>query len=203
MRPEPVTGLILAGGRGSRLGGADKGLVEWHGRPLVAHVIERLAPQIASLAISANRNRERYQAFCNLVVADRLDDFAGPLAGLQAGLAACTTPLLATVPCDAPRLPLDLIARLGKALADDTAVAVATTADGLQPTFLLCRRSVAPALDDWLADGGRKVADWLQAMNAAVVPFEDAAAFVNFNTPADLAWAAGAGGRGSPTSPRP
>jgi molybdopterin-guanine dinucleotide biosynthesis protein A len=187
MRRESVTGLILAGGRGSRLGGADKGLIEWRGRPLVAHAVERLAPQVDSLLISANRNRERYQALGHPVVADRADDFGGPLAGVQAGLAVCETPLLVTVPCDAPNLPPDLVTRLLAALADNAAVAVAATDDGLQPTFLLCRRALAPALDAWLAGGGHKVADWLRAMNAAVVAFADATAFANFNTPADLA----------------
>jgi molybdenum cofactor guanylyltransferase len=188
MSREPVTGLVLAGGRGSRLGGVDKGWIEWRGRPLAAHAIERLAPQVDHLLISANRNRERYRALGHAVIADRVADYGGPLAGLQAGLAACTTPLLATVPCDAPWLPLDLVARLYAALAaGNTLVAVAETQGRWQPTFLLCRRSAAPALDDWLAEGKRKVADWLRNMNAVAVPFADETAFANFNTPEDLA----------------
>lgn len=186
MSRQSVTGLVLAGGKGSRMGGVDKGLVDWRGRPLVAHVIERLAPQVDRILISANRNRERYEAFGHAVVADCLSDFGGPLAGLQAAFAVCETPLLATVPCDAPRLPQDLVARLlaGLGSAD---IAVAASPDGMEPTFLLCRRTLAPALEAWLAEGGRKVAAWLLAMNAVVVPFADQAAFVNLNRPEDLA----------------
>lgn len=188
MSREPVTGLILAGGRGSRLGGADKGLVAWRGQPLVAHAVERLASQVDRLLISANRNLDAYRAFGCAVVADCGGDYAGPLAGLQAGLAACATPLLATVPCDAPGLPLDLVARLLAALdAEGRPAAVARTADGLQPTFLLCRTSVAAALDAWLSTGGRKAADWLRTIDAVEVPFADATSFANLNTPADLA----------------
>jgi len=188
MKPVGITGLVLAGGRGKRLGGADKGWVDWRGRPLVTYAIERLAPQVAGLLISANRNRERYETLGHPVVADRTPDYDGPLAGLQAGLGACMTPLLATVPCDAPRLPLDLVARLHAAIeAADADVAVASTRDGWQPTFLLCRCSVKAALDVWLAAGGRKAFDWLRTMKAIEVPFAEQEAFVNFNTPADLA----------------
>lgn len=187
MRPVQITGLVLAGGQGSRLGGLDKGLVEWRGRPLVANAIERLAPQVDHVLISANRNRERYEAFGHPVIADSLAGYAGPLAGLQAGLAACTTPLLVTVPCDAPLLPVDLVAQLLAALETEGAnVAVAATGGKFQPTFLLCRRLLLPALDAWLAGGNRKVANWLREMKAAVVPFADEAAFANFNTPEDL-----------------
>ena len=182
-----ITGLILAGGRGSRLGGVDKGLVDWRGRPLIAHVMERLRPQVDRILISANRNQQRYAAF-GPVVADRTNDFAGPLAGLQAGLAACTTPLLVCVPCDAPGLPLDLVFRLFTALTGNGAdIAVAQTVDGLQPTFLLCRSEIAAKLDAWLTSGRRKVADWLDEVQAAHVAFADAAPFANFNTPEDLA----------------
>ena len=183
-----ITGLVLAGGQGSRLGGSDKGLVPWRGRPLIEHVIERLSPQVDGLLISANRNRERYAEFGHPVLADRIEGYAGPLAGLQAGLATCPTPLLAMVPCDAPLLPLDLVARLDAVLsAENAAAAVATTEGRFQPTFLLCRRELAPALDAWLAANGRKMADWLREVGAVAVPFADAGAFVNFNRPEDLA----------------
>jgi molybdenum cofactor guanylyltransferase len=183
-----ITGLVLAGGQGSRLGGLDKGLVVWRGRPLIAHVIERFSPQVDGLLISANRNRERYAEFGQPVLADRIEGYAGPLAGLQAGLAACPTPLLAMVPCDAPRLPLDLVARLDEALSAESAAAAVAASEGkFQPTFLLCRRKLAPNLDTWLAAGGRKMADWLRAVGAVAVPFADTGAFVNFNRPEDLA----------------
>ncbi|HMX17345.1 MAG TPA: molybdenum cofactor guanylyltransferase, partial [Rhodocyclaceae bacterium] len=111
-----VTGLVLAGGLGRRMGGADKGLLDYAGRALVAAAIERLRPQVGTLMVNANRNGEAYAAFGFPVLADAVAGFAGPLAGLQAGLAACTTPLLVTVPCDSPDAPRDLVARLGAAL---------------------------------------------------------------------------------------
>jgi molybdopterin-guanine dinucleotide biosynthesis protein A len=181
-----ITGLVLAGGQGSRLGGRDKGLADWRGRPLIAHVLERLAPQVDCLLISANRNRETYAALGHPVVADTCPGYAGPLAGLQAGLAACTTPLLAMVPCDAPMLPDDLVARLADALATSTQpAAVAETGGRLQPTFLLCRRELLSSLESCLASGQRKLGAWLAETGAVRVPF-DAAGFANLNTAADF-----------------
>lgn len=182
-----ITGLVLAGGQGSRLGGQDKGLADWRGRPLVAHVLERLAPQVDRLLISANRNREIYARLGHPVVADTCPGYAGPLAGLQAGLAACATPLLAMVPCDAPRLPDDLVARLNDALATSTqTAAVAETGGRLQPTFLLCRRDLLPSLEACLAAGQRKLGAWLAEAGAVRVPFDEEG-FANFNTPEDFA----------------
>ena len=112
-----ITGVVFAGGQGRRMGGVDKGLVELDGRALVAHVIERLAPQVGELVINANQNRDRYAAFGYPVVADVIPDFAGPLAGLHAAMAAATTPYVVTSPCDSPFLPADLVARLALALA--------------------------------------------------------------------------------------
>lgn len=183
-----VTGLILAGGAGRRMGGADKGLIEYRGRPLVAHVIERLAPQVGSLLISANRNRESYAAFGHPVLADTLSDYPGPLAGLATGLATCTTPWLLCVPCDCPALPLDLVRCLHQSAMDTHApIAVACTADGLQPTFQLCRREVLPALQAYLAAGRRKMGDWCLEQGAIPVTFSDANTFNNLNNPAQLA----------------
>jgi molybdenum cofactor guanylyltransferase len=131
----PICGLVLAGGQGRRMGGIDKGLAPFHGRPLVAHVVERLRPQVERLLISANRNIEAYTAFGE-VVTDRVADFAGPLAGLDAGLHACAAPLLVTVPCDAPFLPADLVARLAAArAAADADVAIARTGTQVHPVL--------------------------------------------------------------------
>lgn len=186
-RDRRVTGLILAGGAGRRMGGADKGLVGYRGRPLVAHVVERLTPQVGTLLVSANRNHETYAAFGHPVIPDAEADYPGPLAGLAAGLAACTTPWLLCVPCDCPDLPLDLASRL-YAAADAAAMpmAVACTRDGVQPTFQLCRRELLPALLAYLAAGKRKVGDWCIEQGAIEAIFPDAKAFNNLNNPDDL-----------------
>ena len=184
-----VTGLILAGGLARRMDGRDKGLLPLAGRPLVAHVIERFAPQVGALLISANRNREEYAAFGHPVLADAVPDFAGPLAGLHAGLLACRTPLLATVPCDAPRLPADLVERLhAELLLTQGAPAAAAFAGAhMQPTFMLCRREIIGELERYLAGGGRRIHTWLEGIGACAVTFPDDSAFINLNTPSELA----------------
>lgn len=185
---DDITGLILCGGRGSRMGGVDKGLQLLDGRRLVERVIERLAPQVDTLVVNANRNLDAYAGLGYPVVADRIEGFAGPLAGIHAGLTACATPLLATAPCDAPFLPADLVARLRAALESQPShIAVARTVDGLQPTFALMRRDVLPDLAAFLAGGGRRIQDWCHSLPLAIVDFADAAAFANLNSPAELA----------------
>lgn len=185
-------GLILAGGEGRRMGGADKGLLSYQGRPLVAHVLARLAPQVDGLLISANRNFDAYHAFGPAVLPDATDERLGPLAGLRAGLAACPTPWLVTSPCDCPALPGDLVLRLLTAAeAEGASLAVAATADGLQPTFQLCRRELLPKLDAYLAAGGRKLGEWCESQGAIEVVFPDPNAFVNLNSPGDIAALAG------------
>lgn len=183
-----ITGLVLAGGLGRRMGGRDKGLQRLAGRPLVAHVIERLAPQVDTLLISANRNQETYRAFGYPVIGDTIEGFVGPLAGMHAGLKACRTPLLMTVPCDSPCLPPDLVARLNKGLERSGAMAaVARTSDGLQPVFALMRREVLLDLDSFLSEGGRGIQAWLRRLTLATIDFDNAAAFANINTPEELA----------------
>ncbi|MEW6514612.1 MAG: molybdenum cofactor guanylyltransferase MobA [Pseudomonadota bacterium] len=189
---EPVTGLILAGGEGRRMGGADKGLLDYRGKPLVAHVVERLAPQVDALLISANRNLEDYMDFGYPVVTDASNERLGPLAGIEAGLRACETPWLVACPCDCPQLPLDLVVRLMAAAKErDAKLAVATTAAGIQPTFLLCRRELLPVLGAALRAGERRVRGWCHCQRAVEVLFPDAAAFANFNTPDALAGPSG------------
>lgn len=187
-----VTGLVLAGGLGRRMSGdgsgLDKGLLVLRGRPMVAHVIERFAPQVVTLLINANHNANAYRAFGHPVVADDIEGFAGPLAGVHAGLRAARTPLLATVPCDTPLLPADLVARLAGALdAAGADVAVARCGAQPHPVFLLARRSLLPHLEAFLATGRRRVDAWYASLRVAEVDFGDAAAFVNVNTPEDLA----------------
>lgn len=169
------------------MGGQDKGLLDWHGRPLAANALERLRPQVDTLLISANRHQAEYSALGAPVIGDRMPDYAGPLAGLQAGLHTCTTPLLALVPCDVPGFPPDLVARLREALSMTGApIAYAATAERQHPTFLLCRRELLPDLDAYLAQGSRKVREWLQRNGAAEASFPDEAAFANLNRPEDL-----------------
>ncbi len=182
-----ITGLILAGGAGRRMGGADKGLLDFQGRPLVAHVIERLAPQVGSLLISANRNLDIYAQFGHPLVSDDQPDYPGPLAGLAAGLAICPTEWLVCVPCDCPALPLDLVNRLWIAAQGQSAtIAVTSTCGRMQPTFQLCQRSLLPALLAYLASGERKVGGWCRTQSAIEVAFADTTAFRNLNSPDEL-----------------
>ncbi len=200
-----TTGLLLAGGQGSRMHGADKGLQIVRGLPLAAHVLARLQRQVDRVIVSANRNLEQYRDFGWPVHADRTRDegadatqdgaqatvFDGPLAGIRAGLAHCDTPFLACVPCDAPLLPEDLVERLMAALlasGADAAVAV-TEEDGArhpQPVFCLLRKTLLPALDNYLRQGGRKMGAWLRSLRLAEAEFADAAAFRNLNTVREL-----------------
>ncbi len=203
MRPFPqrlpdVTGIVLAGGQGRRMGGVDKGLVDLDGRPMVAHVLERFAPQVAAVLVNANQNPERYAAFGYPVVPDTLGGFAGPLAGLHAGLTRAGTDFAATVPCDSPFLPLDLVGRLHGALLEARAqLAVARTFEQPHPVFCVVRRDVLPHLDAFLQAGGRKIDAWYASLAVIEVAFDDeAAAFRNINTADELA-AAGAN-RGAP-----
>lgn len=183
-----ITGVILAGGMGRRMGGVDKGLQVLRGRPMVAWVIDRLQPQVGSLIINANQNLERYGQFGCPVVPDRIPDFAGPLAGLHAALSAAQTPLVATAPCDSPFLPEDLIFRLFSALtAADADLAVARTFDQPHPVFCLCKRQVLPHLTEFLESGGRKIDRWYSTLKVVDVAFDDQPeAFENINTRDEL-----------------
>ena len=182
-----VTGLVLAGGMGRRMESRDKGLVEFRGKPMVAHVIERLAPQVDCLIINANRNLDQYGAFRHPVISDEVSGFAGPLAGLHAGLRVCTTPYMVTVPCDSPFLPTDLVARLHEALQENIAeLAVAKTGDQAQPVFALYSATLLPSLTQFLESGGRKIDAWYSTHRVVEVPFDDESAFANINTSAEL-----------------
>ncbi|WP_020396131.1 molybdenum cofactor guanylyltransferase MobA [Thiolinea disciformis] len=183
-----ITGVILAGGRGQRLGGQDKGLIAWQGRPLVEHIIERLKPQVATLCINANRNMAAYQAFALSVIPDQLSDFQGPLAGIACTLATVHTPFALIATCDAPLLPNDLAQRLYAACHhESTAIAIAH--DGIRPQYLhaLIRTNLVADLRDYLTRGERKVAAWYDAHPVSFVDFSNSAsAFHNVNTPNDL-----------------
>lgn len=190
LRVPAITGLILAGGQGQRMGGRDKGLVELAGRPLIAHVLARFAPQVGPLLISANRNLDAYHAlggpYGARLVCDESPDYAGPLAGILAGLRQATTPWLAVVPCDSPFLPADLVARLAAALADAGDIAVARAAGEAQPVFALLARKLTASLADFLAAGDRKIMRWYGLHAWREADFEsDGAAFLNVNTEAE------------------
>jgi len=184
-----VTGVVLAGGQGSRMGGVDKGLQDFRGKPMAAHAIERLAPQVDEVLINANRNAQAYERFGHRVIADEIEGFAGPLAGFERGLAHASGDLVVTVPCDSPFLPRDLVARLREALErNDAQVAVAKTGDQAHPVFCLMRRDVHESLRQFLASGQRKIDRWYPQLRATLVAFDDEAdAFMNINTREELA----------------
>ncbi|MDH5180655.1 MAG: molybdenum cofactor guanylyltransferase [Gammaproteobacteria bacterium] len=185
-----ITGLILAGGRASRLQGEDKGLILLAGKPLIAYTIERLAPQVNSILISANRNRLAYAGYGLPVFADDNADFNGPLAGMLAGLKQCNTPWLQCVPCDNPRLPDDLVMQLSGRILADTAIAVPRWQGRLQPVYSLLHRSLTAPLEQALKQGHYKVQQWVTEQPHVVVDFPDTAGFFNINTPQDLQRAA-------------
>jgi molybdopterin molybdotransferase len=183
-----ISGLILAGGRGTRMGQVDKGLQPFRGKTMAAHVLERLRPQVAQVAINANQNLATYAAFGVPVWPDDLAGFAGPLAGMATGMRRCQTEYLLTAPCDSPFLPPDLAARLLAALqAQDADLAFAVTRELGQrpqphPVFCLVKAALLPVLSQYLAEGGRRMDGWYKDLKAVEVPFEDADAFRNINT---------------------
>jgi molybdopterin-guanine dinucleotide biosynthesis protein A len=197
--PAPITALILAGGRGARMGGADKGLQVFNGTPLARHALLRLARQTlppADVFISANRHLQDYRAFGAPVLPDSLPDFAGPLAGFLAGLTHCRTPLLLALPCDVPLFPLSLCERMAQALQGAQAdVAVASASGGearvrAQPVFCLMRAGLKDSLAAFLAAGGRKISDWTARQRLVMTAFDQPGdgprAFANANTLAEL-----------------
>jgi molybdopterin-guanine dinucleotide biosynthesis protein A len=183
-----ITGVILAGGRGSRLGGVDKGLVQLHGRPLVEYVIDALRPQVGALLISANRNRDVYASYGYPVIADVMGDYDGPLAGMLSAMRAAGTAYILTTPCDAPSIPADLARRLAAALVRENAVASTVSFQGrLQPVFALLRCTLAGDLENFLKQGERGTGEWLRRHEAVQVDFSnEAEVFANINTPEEL-----------------
>ena len=195
---QDITGLILAGGLGTRMGHGDKGMLSLHGQPLVCHVLQRLAPQVGQLAISANEHAAAYARFGLPIWPDLLPGHLGPLAGLHSGMQHARTPYLLTVPCDSPLLPPDLAARLAAGLIEhdaDLAIAVTEEIDAAtgqrqrrpHPVFCLVKTSALPQLDNYLANGERRMRTWHGSLKLAEVLFENSAAFGNINTPAELA----------------
>jgi len=202
IEPQDITGLILAGGRGSRMGGVDKGLQTFNGMPLALHTLTRLqmGGGVGQIMINANRNLAAYESFGVPVWPDGLADYAGPLAGFLTGLERCETPYLVTVPCDTPLLPLDLVPRLAQALeAQDADIAMASAPEmgkegqlrvRAQPVFCLLRVELLESLVKFTHEGGRKIDAWTAQHKTVLVPFDrpgdDPQAFFNANTLAEL-----------------
>lgn len=185
----PVSAVILAGGRATRMGGDDKGWVPLAGRPLIEHVLARVRPQVDEVLINANRNQARYQRLAP-VICDESDDYLGPLAGMRAGINAARHDWVLFVPCDGPGLPRDLMSRFRAALIEHPGSELVVAHDGshLQPVVALLHRSLLPSLQRALAQGERKIACWFARHRMAVVSFVDEPdAFTNLNSPSELA----------------
>lgn len=194
--PQDITGLVLAGGRGTRMGGVDKGLQNHQGMPLALHALLRLQLQVGAVMINANRNLGAYESFGVPVWPDPLPDHPGPLAGWLAGLEHCETPWLLTVPCDTPNFPADLAARLAAAAeAEGAEIAMAATVEQgrqqRQPVFCLLQTTLLESLVRALQAGERKIDRWTAQHRTVEVVFDDAAAFFNANTPQELQALAG------------
>lgn len=180
-----ITGCILAGGRATRMGGRDKGLVELAGRPMVEHILRTLRPQVRAIVINANRNQTQYAGYGYPVVGDDWPDYRGPLAGIAAGMARAETEWLMALPCDGPLVPADLAERLLETAEQEAAeVAVAHDGERIQPTFALIRTALLPSLRDYLGEGERKIDRWYGRQRLAEADFSDCTdTFINVNTP--------------------
>lgn len=184
---DDVAVVILAGGQGRRMGGQDKGLLEFNGKPLIEHILTNISAQCGAIYINANRNMDRYARYGVPVLSDELDDFQGPLAGFSAALANVPTPLVQTLPCDCPFLPNDLIRRMLEGLnANNADIAVAHDGDRLQPVYALIKTELKQNLDDFLARGDRKIDLWFAQTQMVTVDFSDSRQlFENLNSPED------------------
>ncbi|MBR7798990.1 molybdenum cofactor guanylyltransferase MobA [Undibacterium fentianense] len=192
---DQITGLILAGGQGMRMGKVNKGLQPFNGKPMILHVIDRLETQVGSLIINVNHDRDLYAQFGFTLLADTLPNYLGPLAGLHAGFTQCKTAFIATAPCDTPFLPRNLVEELRLTLQNSNAqIAVALSLEkGItcdewhqQPLFCLARTSLRESLEKFLQGGGRKVKDWLATIEVVNVKFTECEAFRNINTLEEL-----------------
>ena len=191
--PQDITGLILAGGRAQRMGGIDKGLIPFHGKPLIESAIDRLQPQVGTILINANRSITKYSHYGYPVLMDETPDFSGPLAGFSVGLKHCKTPYLLTSPCDSPLLPNDLAEKMGTELEKNNLELVFASSkenDGKiwsQPVFCLMKSSLQDSLDAFLCKGDLKIDRWFKELRSGTVVFENPQAFANVNTPEELA----------------
>ncbi len=180
---DAICGVILAGGRGVRMGGQDKGLVMYQGRPLIEHVLQRLQPQLKQLIININRNQDRYQQYNQPLFSDLWADFRGPLAGIATAFSQCNTDYLLFCPCDTPQLPDDLVVRLIETINEQpqSRLAVAASPRGLQPLFCLIHRSLEPSLSAYLNRGERRVQEWIKQQQPAICHYGSDKPFQNIN----------------------
>jgi molybdopterin-guanine dinucleotide biosynthesis protein A len=183
-----ITAVVLAGGRGRRLGGQDKGLVDLDGKPLIEHILELVTPQVSAVIINANRNQQVYADLGHPVISDNMADYQGPLAGFAVALAACNTDYIMTLPCDGPYVPVDLVSRLSAAMIDnDAELAVAYDGQRMQPVYALIPSSLLGSLQEFLDAGDRKIDLWYARHNTALADFSDVIdTFFNINTEDDL-----------------
>jgi len=189
MKFEHTDAIVLTGGRGERMGGRDKGLVELCGKPLVQWVTDSIAPQVDQIIISANRNLDEYRTLGFPVVVDELKDFQGPLAGIHSALKKTGSEFVLVVPTDSPGLPPDLCYKLGAALLESKAeIAVVETDGKLQPVLMLFRTALKPEFEKWMQQGSRKVIDWINSRRHVTVSFPgDELLIVNINDSENLA----------------
>ncbi|MGB5224777.1 MAG: molybdenum cofactor guanylyltransferase MobA [Arenicellales bacterium] len=183
-----ITAVVLAGGRGRRLGGQDKGLMDLDGKPLIEHILELVTPQVSAVIINANRNQQVYADLGHPVISDNMADYQGPLAGFAVALAACNTDYIMTLPCDGPYVPVDLVSRLSAAMKDnDAELAVAYDGQRMQPVYALIPSSLLGSLQEFLDAGDRKIDLWYARHNTALADFSDVIdTFFNINTEDDL-----------------
>jgi len=183
-----LTVVILAGGRGRRLGGQDKGLLEWQGKPFIEHILNNIEPVTQNIMINANRNTGLYQQYGYPVIGDEVQDYAGPLAGMQSALRAANTPYILTLPCDAPFTSADIIRRFCEVHEErQQLLYVAGTDDGLQPVYAMISTSLDESMTRYLVAGKRKTQDWLMMNDAQLIHFDQRViSFTNFNTETDL-----------------
>jgi molybdenum cofactor guanylyltransferase len=184
---EDITAVILAGGQGRRMGGQDKGLIEFDGKPLAAILVNNLRQQAVDIVINANRNHAQYQQFGCPVISDQLEDYQGPLAGFASAMAVVDSVFILTLPCDGPLLTDDYVARfIASYNENDAAVQVAFDGERLQPVHALIKVDLLPSLKNFLDSGDRKIDRWYARHDYARVDFSDCAnMFRNINTPAD------------------
>ncbi len=183
-----VTGIILAGGKARRMGGQDKGLIHLAQKPMIEYVLNAIQPQVDDIIINANRNQAIYKAYGFPVVADQIEGYCGPLAGMASGLQAANTPFVVTVPCDSPLIPDDLVQKLYSTMQDEDAeICTAHSSGRMQPVFTIMKTEVLPSMLEFLNNGERKIDKWFEKHHLAIADFSDQAeTFININSEEEL-----------------
>ena len=185
---DEITGVILAGGKARRMGGADKGLVQFRGKPLIEHVIQAFEPQVGNLLINANRNHEIYKNYGFDIVSDESEDYCGPLAGILSALNKIDTPYLATAPCDTPFISRNIVEKLSLSiLSEKTEISVAHNGDRLQPVFCVMKKDLIISINNYLREGGRKIDQWIKQHSVTIVDLSsEIKCFENFNSKEEI-----------------